>query len=109
MRDDRQQNLDKFQLSLYMMPFVGAIWAGIKLSSKSTLDSEERKTGRLSLKMALAWLIAYSSLWLGSNMGSELWTLRLLYMNGILTTTYFIACFVFMLRIWGKNIDKNKF
>ena len=109
MRDDRHQNLDKFQLSLYMMPFVGAIWAGIKLSSTSTLNTEERKTSRLSLRMALIWLVIYSSLWLGGNITSDLWSIRFLYMNTLVTTTYFITCFIIMLRIWGKNINNNKF
>ena len=109
MRDDRQQNLDKFQLSLYLMPFFGAIWAGIKLSNKSSLDTEERKTSRLSLRMGLVWLIAYSSLWLGGNLASDLWAVRLLYMNTLLTTTYFIACFVLISRLWSKNINNRKF
>ena len=105
--NDRQQNLDKFQLSLYFMPFIGAIWAWVKLASKSHLEPEERKISRLSLKIGLGWLVAYSSLWLGGNLASDLWAVRLLYMNTILTTTYFITCFILVSRLWSKNIDRK--
>lgn len=109
MRDDRQQNLDKFQLSLYLMPFVGAIWAGIKLSKQSSsLDAQERKTSRLSLRIGLIWLIAYSSLWLGGSITSDLWAVRFLYLNTIVTSLYFIVCFLFLSRLWNKNWHKRK-
>lgn len=108
MKDDRQQNLDKLQLSLYLMPFVGAIWAGIKLSNKSTLGNPERKTSRLSLRMGLIWLIAYSTLWLGGNLTSDLWTIRFMYLNAIFTSTYLIACFIFLSILWNKNFSDHQ-
>ncbi len=110
MKDDRQDNLDKLQLSLYLMPFVGAIWAGIRLANKSSnnLDSQEIKTSRLSVRVTLIWLIIYSSLSLGGNLSGDLWSLKLLYMNGILTTTYLITCFALITSVWSKNLSKNK-
>ena len=75
MRDDRQPDSDKFQLSLYLMPFLGAILAGLKLGSKSPLDSEERKTSRLSLRMGLVWLVIYSTLWFGGHVTSDIWAI----------------------------------
>ena len=102
MRDDRQPDSDKFQLSLYLMPFLGAILAGLKLSSKSSLDSEERKTSRLSLRMGLVWLVIYSTLWFGGHVTSDIWAIRFLYLNTIATTTYFLACFILLTRLWKK-------
>lgn len=103
MKEDPFQKLDKFQLSLYFMPLFGSIWAFINLSYKSNLDTEEKKTARFSLRWGLGWLIIYSVLWLGGNVTSDIWAFRLLYLNGVVTTTYFLACFFLISRVWNKK------
>ena len=102
MKDDRSQDSDKFQLSLYLMPFLGAILAGVKLGTKSSLDSQEKKISRLSLRLGLIWLVIYSALWFGGNVTSDILAIRFLYLNTIVTTTYFIACFILLRRLWRK-------
>lgn len=104
MRKNRDQSLDKFQQSLYLMPLFGPIWALINLNFFSDyLDSERKKVGILSLRLGIAWLIAYSSLWLGSSVTSDVLSLRLLYFNGIMTTTYFFICLILLIRLWTKK------
>jgi len=108
MPQDRQQNLDKFQLSLYLMPLLGPIWSLINLRYFSqNLDQEQKKTSRVSLRLGMAWIIAYSTLSLGGNITSDFLSFRLLYFNGIITTTYFLICLILISRLWSKNLSKH--
>ncbi|MBL1209305.1 hypothetical protein [Geminocystis sp. GBBB08] len=107
MRENREQNLDKLQLSLYLMPLFGPIWALIRLKFfPHNLDSQQKKTSRLSLKLGMFWLITYSTLWVGGCVTSELLSIRLLYFNGIITTTYFLLCLILISRLWSQNLSK---
>lgn len=104
MAKNREQNLDKFQLSLYLMPIFGPIWALINLKLFSyNLNSEQKKIGKISVNLGLAWLISYSSLWLSGSLTSDILSLRLLYLNGTITTTYFLICLVLITRLWSKK------
>lgn len=104
MGENREQNLDKFRLSLYLMPLFGPVWALIHLKYFShNLDLQQKKTSRLSLRLGLSWLIAYSTLWVGGNVTSDLLSIRLLYFNGIITTTYFLVCLILVSRLWSQN------
>lgn len=104
MAKNREQNLDKFQLSLYLMPIFGPIWALINLKLFSyNLNSQQKKTGKISVNLGLAWLISYSTLWLGGSLTSDILSLRLLYFNGIITTTYFLICLILITRLWSKK------
>lgn len=103
MKQNREQNLDKLQLSLYLMPILGPIYV---LISFGNVDSSHSKTAILSLRLGIGWLIAYSSLWLGSNLTTDLFSLRLLYLNALLTTGYFFACLFFILAVWNRHEKK---
>lgn len=108
MGENREQNLDKFQLSLYLMPIFGPVWALIHLKYfPHNLDQQQKKTSRLSLRLGMAWLITYSSLWVGGMMTSELLSIRLLYFNGIITTTYFFICLILISQLWSQNLSKR--
>lgn len=107
MGENREQNLDKFQLSLYLMPLFGPVWALIHLKYfPDNLDSQQKKTSRLSLRLGLSWLIAYSSLWIGGNVTPDILSFRLLYFNGIITTSYFLVCLILVSRVWSQNLSK---
>lgn len=109
MNENREQNLDKFQLSLYLMPLFGPIWALIHLKYfPHHLDSLQKKTSRLSLRLGMGWLIAYSSLWVGGNITSEILSVKLLYFNGIITTTYFFVCLILISQLWSQNLNKRQ-
>jgi hypothetical protein len=82
---DRQ--LIRLQLLLYLMPFVGIVPSAWTLSRK-TGDREGRSLARLSLNLTLGWLLAYGLLWTGSTMATDTLSLRLLYLNALLTSGY---------------------
>lgn len=103
MKQNRTNNLDKLQLSLYLMPIFGPIYV---LISFGHLDSSQTKTAMLSLRLGIGWLITYSTLWLGSNLTTDLFSLRLLYLNGLLTTGYFLVCLFFILKVWNRHQQK---
>ena len=71
----KQDNLDKFQLSLYMLPVVGILPSLWTLSSQHG-NLQQKKVSRLSINLMSIWLLMYISLWLGSNITSELLSLR---------------------------------
>jgi len=98
-----EKKLKQLQLWFYLLPFVGifpALWA----LSRPQTSIKERAVSRLSVNLGLSWLIIYSLLWLGSFSGAEVLNFRLLFLNGLLTSGYFLACFIFMIQVWrGKN------
>lgn len=104
-RSDREENLDKFQLSLYLLPVIGIIPALWSLSSHQS-NVRQKKVSHVSVTLVFLWLSAYSILWLGANTTSQLLALRLLYLNGILTTSYFLTCTILMVRIWQGKIPR---
>lgn len=103
MKENPQDKLDKFALSLYLMPLLGPIWALINLTYKPNLEQKARKIARFSLRWGVIWLIVYLSLWVGGSITSDLWAVRLLYLNGVVTTSYFLFCFIFISLIWTKQ------
>ncbi len=103
----QENNLSKLQLSLYLMPILGTILALVNLLSKKEMNYQNKKISRLSLQMGLSWLILYSSLWLGSSVTNDLFSFRLLYLNGMITTGYFLICLFFILRIWNNKLAKK--
>lgn len=99
----KPDNLDKFQLSLFMLPIAGIIPSLWSLySQESTL--QQKKVSRVSINLFVVWIFLYSILSLGSNLTQEISSLRLLYLNGLFTTAYFLSCLVFTILIWqGKT------
>jgi hypothetical protein len=65
-----------------------------------------KKVSRLAVTLMLGWLSLYSFLWLGANASADLLSLRLLYLNGMLTTGYFLICIILMIRIWQGKIPR---
>jgi hypothetical protein len=100
----KEQKLNKFQLSIYLLPIVGWLPALWTLYRKQG-DREQQSVSRLSVTLTLVWLLAYSLLWLGTAQTSEFLTLRLLYLNGLLTSGYILTCLGLMIRLWqGKSV-----
>jgi hypothetical protein len=100
----KEQKLNKFQLSIYLLPIVGWIPALWTLYRKQG-DREQQSVSRLSVTLTLTWLLVYVILWLGATQTSEFLTLRLLYLNGLLTSGYILTCLGLMIRLWqGKSV-----
>ncbi|MBF2020130.1 MAG: hypothetical protein IGR93_08520 [Hydrococcus sp. C42_A2020_068] len=100
----KEQKLNKFQLSIYLLPIVGWVPALWTLYRKQG-TREQQSISRLSVTLTLAWLLVYVLLWLGAAQTSEFLTLRLLYLNGLLTSGYILTCLGLMIRLWqGKSV-----
>jgi hypothetical protein len=99
----KEAKLKQLQLWLYLMPFVG-IFPSLWILYRNEGTPKEKNVSRLAINLGLTWLIIYSLLWLGALSPSEILSFRLLFLNGLLTSGYFLFCFVFMIQIWqGKT------
>jgi hypothetical protein len=101
--DPLKENKLKFlKLLIILLPIIGfvpALWTLYQSAS----TSEEKKVSRVSLGLGISWLIAYILLGIGAGNSSDLITFRLMYLNGLITSGYFIASVIFMFGIWrGK-------
>ncbi|MFB6277704.1 MAG: hypothetical protein ABEI32_16330 [Halothece sp.] len=92
------------QLSLYLIPIFGTIPAAWTLYRQKGTP-QQRAVSRLSLMLALSWFLAYTLLGLGGTLTpSTVWSLRLLYLDGLITSGYFISCLALFIRLWqGKS------
>jgi hypothetical protein len=100
----QEQKLHKLQLLIYLLPIVGWLPALWTLYRKQG-NREQQAVSRLSVTLTLVWLLVYSLLWMGSVQTSEFLTLRLLYLNGLLTSGYLLTCLGLMIRLWqGKSV-----
>ena len=99
----------QLQLWIYLLPVVGvvpAIWTlyrAEQLKDNVTVHCDrfelrQRKVSRVSINLALAWLICYCSLSLSADSVSGIESFRLLYANALITTGYFLTCTFLMLR-----------
>ncbi len=101
----RYEPTEKFRLSLYLLPVFG-IFPAIWTLTRQDADSHTKQISRTSLNLALAWSIVYFSCWEGASWTGEIASLRLLYVNALVTTSYFGLCFWLTLRIWqGRSIN----
>lgn len=100
--DLSQDKLDKIQLFVYLIPILGVI-PSVWTLSRSSADKKEKQVSRVALKLAIAWGIIYSLLWLGGNQTDSVLSFRLLYFNSLITSAYFLTCIVMLVNLWrGK-------
>lgn len=100
----QEKTLHKLQLLVYLLPIIGWIPSLWTLSRRQG-SAEQLSVSRLSLTLTLLWGISYGLLWLGSLQTSELFTLRLLYLNGLLTSGYILVSLGLILRVLqGKSV-----
>lgn len=92
-------SLDRLKLSIYLLPIVGWIPAVWTLTVAQNASSKQLQASRLSVLLGLCWLITYAGLWTGSMLENRFWSLRFLYLNGLVTTGYFFVCIAMLWRI----------
>nr|WP_083786869.1 hypothetical protein [Gloeothece verrucosa] len=93
-----EEKLNKVQLMWYLFPLIGwipSLWTLYRHQG----NTEQRSVSRLSVRLTLIWLLVYATLWTGSALGSDIWTVRLLYLNGLVTTGYILACLSLIVRL----------
>jgi hypothetical protein len=94
-------DLDRLQLFVYLVPVLGffpALWTLYRRQG----SREQQAVSRLSVTLAFGWLLGYILLSAGGQ-ASEFWTLRLLFMNTMLTSGYFIVSVGLMVRLWQRK------
>lgn len=97
------QELQRLQLFIYLVPVLGffpALWTLYRRQG----TREQQSVSRLSITLALGWLLGYLLLSAGAGaQSSEFWTLRLLFMNTLLTSGYFLVSIGLMVRVWQRK------
>jgi hypothetical protein len=92
-----------FQLILYMLPVVGffpSLWTVYRRQG----TREQLVVSRLSITLALGWMLGYVLLATGAEHTSDFLTLRLLILNTFLTSGYFLISVWLILRaVRGKR------
>ncbi len=99
----KEEKLKQLQLWFYLMPFVG-IFPSLWTLYRDQGTKSEKSVSRLSVNLGLSWLVIYILLWLGSFSAEEILSFRLLFLNTLLTSGYFLISFFFILQVWrGKK------
>lgn len=100
-----EQKQQQLQMLIYLIPVIGVFPAFWSLYRHQGRRNHQR-VSRLSVTLAFGWLLAYSLLWAGAASTSDLLTVRLLYLNGLLTSGYFLTCFWLALRLWQGKLPQ---
>ncbi|MBP0017900.1 MAG: hypothetical protein J7647_10120 [Cyanobacteria bacterium SBLK] len=101
-----EKPLQRLQEYFYLVPVFGVLPALWTLKSDRGTP-KERKICRLSITLALGWLLVYSLLALGSMQTSEILHFRLLFLNSLAGSGYFLTCLVLMFRLFRRNRDRG--
>lgn len=96
--------LNRLQLFIYLMPIIGFFPALWTLYSRQG-TREQKAVSRLSVTLAFSWLLGYILLSAGSQT-SEFWSLRLLFINSLLTSGYFLVSIALMVRVWQRKLPR---
>lgn len=94
-------DLHRLQLFVYLVPVLGffpAIWTLYRRQG----TREQQAVSRLSVTLAFGWLLGYILLSTGAQT-SEFLTLRLLFLNTLLTSGYFLVSIGLMARVWQRK------
>lgn len=90
-------DLKRLELFLYLTPVVGffpALWTLYRRQG----SQYRQAVSRLSVTLALGWLLGYILLGAGAD-ASESWKLPLLLTNSLLTSGYFVVSVWLMIRL----------
>lgn len=107
------------QLWIYLLPIVGvipALWTLYRPQSQAPgyhqSNREQEKVSRQAILLLLLWLSSYILLSWSSTNVSGILSFRLLYLNTVITSGYFIACTFLLTRLNKKSLpnveDRNK-
>ena len=94
-------DLQRLQLFVYLVPVLGffpAIWTLYRRQG----TREQQAVSRLSVTLAFGWLLGYILLSTGAQT-SDFLTLRLLFLNTLLTSGYFLVSIGLMARVWQRK------
>ncbi|MBD1924438.1 hypothetical protein H6F77_25720 [Microcoleus sp. FACHB-831] len=94
------KDINRLQMFFYLVPVVG-VFPSLWTLYRRQGNREQQSVSRLSVTLALAWVSAYVLLGAGAQISeiSQELTLRLLFMNSMLTSSYFLVCVWLMVRL----------
>ncbi|MFM7427402.1 MAG: hypothetical protein ACKO7W_20785 [Elainella sp.] len=100
----KQQDLDRLQIFVTLIPVVGflpALWALYRQQSSPAVQN----VSRLVVTLTLGWLLGYGLLGAGAQLSSEstVSTLSLLILSSLLTSGYFLVNLWLMVRLWQRK------
>ncbi len=103
-RDRERDALERLETFLYLTPVIGvlpSIWALYRRQR----DRRQLAACRLSILLAAIWLSVYLSLNVGADLAgtSTALAFRLLFTNGLATSSYFIASVWLMMLLWQNK------
>jgi hypothetical protein len=95
--------LDRLETFLYLTPVIGilpSMWAIYRRQK----DKRQLAVCRLSILLAFIWLTTYLSLNVGADLsGASSVGLRLLFLNSLATSGYFMTSLWLMMLLWQKK------
>lgn len=97
-------DLKRLQLLIYLIPVFGVFPSLWTLYCRQG-TREQNVVSRLSVTLALGWLLGYILLASGGNL-SEFWAMRLLFINGMFTSGYFFVSLGLMVRVWQHKLPR---
>ena len=95
------QHIKHLQLFFYLVPVVGffpSLWTLYRRQG----NKQEQAVSRLAVTLALAWLSGYVLLGAGAEV-SDYWAMRLLFINSLLTSGYFLVSLWLMVLLWQRK------
>ncbi|GAC1462464.1 MAG: hypothetical protein NVS2B14_13930 [Chamaesiphon sp.] len=95
------QYIQHLQLFFYLVPVVGFFPAMWTLYQRQG-NREQKTVSRLSVTLALTWLSGQVLLSFGAQ-GTDFLTMRLLFINSLLTSGYFLISFWLMVLVWQRK------
>jgi hypothetical protein len=95
---------ERLETFLYLTPVIGllpSVWALYRRQR----DRRQLAAARLSILLAIVWASGYLSLNLGADLASASPTIafRLLFINGLVTSGYFISSMWLMVLLWQNK------
>ncbi|MEJ6483385.1 hypothetical protein N0Y54_19030 [Nostoc punctiforme UO1] len=100
--NNAQSPIPKTQLLLYLIPIIG-FFPSLWTLYRGQASREQLAVSRLSITLALTWLLGYLLLSTGATT-SDFFSLRLFILNSFLTSGYFIVSVWLILRLMqGKS------
>lgn len=99
----REREEQYWRLWIYLLPVIGII-PSLWTLARNQGSTQQRKVSRLATTLLLSWSIAYALLFLGADRTSGILAFRLLYVNALLTTSYFLTCFWLMINLKAGKI-----
>ncbi|MEA5467423.1 hypothetical protein [Spirulina sp. 06S082] len=97
-----EKPLQRLQEYIYLIPIFGVLPALWTLK-RDRGTPEQRKICRLSITLALGWLLAYALLSFGGSQTSEIFRFRLLFLNSLVGSGYFLTCLAIMIRLFRRQ------